>query len=205
MEFRILLPDVRMRWMHRQGQVERDSNGRALRVSGVTFDITERREVEEALELVTRFPAENPAPVMRLNEGRVVSFANPAAERLLALWGPRLGDDAPSEMVDVARTALSEGAKRNIDLSFDDRTYSVTFAPVRTANYVNLYFSDITDRKHLEREREDLLRKLTRSQEELLSKVGDLELFHDIAVERELKMMELEREVHRLKAMLAKS
>jgi PAS domain S-box-containing protein len=49
MEFRIVHPDGTVRWMHRQGQVERDAQGHAVRVSGITFDVTERKHAEEAL------------------------------------------------------------------------------------------------------------------------------------------------------------
>ena len=49
MEFRIVLADGSVRWLHRQGQVERDSEGRAVRVSGVTLDVTQRKQAELAL------------------------------------------------------------------------------------------------------------------------------------------------------------
>ncbi|TCZ59851.1 PAS domain-containing protein [Roseicella aquatilis] len=47
-EFRVVHPDGRIRWLRSQGRVtERDPlTGKALRAAGVTFDITERREAE---------------------------------------------------------------------------------------------------------------------------------------------------------------
>jgi len=51
-EYRIITPDAQIRWLRSQGRVtERDpATGRPLRAAGVTFDITERREAEEAAE-----------------------------------------------------------------------------------------------------------------------------------------------------------
>jgi PAS domain S-box-containing protein len=168
-------------------------------------DITERKAADEALELVRRLPAENPAPVMRLKKGYVVSFANPAAQRLLTVWGLRLGDEAPAEIRKVAQVALADAGKCTFEVTFDNHTFSVCVVPILPGDYVNLYFSDITERKRIEAEREDLLKRLKQSEETLLSKLADLELFHDVVVGRELKMVHLEKEVKRLTELVERS
>jgi two-component system, cell cycle sensor histidine kinase and response regulator CckA len=48
-EFRIVLPDGRVRWLADQGSVARDSGGKPIYVTGVSLDVTERRQVEERL------------------------------------------------------------------------------------------------------------------------------------------------------------
>ena len=48
-EFRILHPDGRIVWLYERGRVERDSEGRPIRLVGLSQDITERRRIEEAL------------------------------------------------------------------------------------------------------------------------------------------------------------
>jgi PAS domain S-box-containing protein len=48
-EYRILLPDGTVRWVNRKGLIDRDEHGRAVRLSGITFDVTERKHGEEAL------------------------------------------------------------------------------------------------------------------------------------------------------------
>ena len=45
----------------------------------------------------------------------------------------------------------------------------------------------------------DLVERLTASQTELQEKIHDLERFHDVVVGRELKMIELEKQVEELK------
>ncbi len=48
-EFRILLPDGRVRWIADQGTVGRDEQGRPRYLTGVCMDVTERRSSEERL------------------------------------------------------------------------------------------------------------------------------------------------------------
>ena len=48
-EFRIVLPDGRIRWIADQGRVERDAEGRPRFLTGVCTDVTDRRGAEERL------------------------------------------------------------------------------------------------------------------------------------------------------------
>jgi PAS domain S-box-containing protein len=49
LEYRVQLPDGTVRWVQQKGQIDRDEQGRPVRLSGLTFDITERKRGEEAL------------------------------------------------------------------------------------------------------------------------------------------------------------
>ncbi|HWN17626.1 MAG TPA: PAS domain S-box protein, partial [Gemmatimonadales bacterium] len=53
-EFRILLPDGRVRWLADQGRVVRDSKGNPLYMTGVCLDTTERKLTEERLRQAQR-------------------------------------------------------------------------------------------------------------------------------------------------------
>ena len=53
-EFRILLPDGRVRWIADQGEVRRDEQGRPVYLTGVGTDVTERRMAEERLRQAHR-------------------------------------------------------------------------------------------------------------------------------------------------------
>ncbi|RYE75203.1 MAG: PAS domain S-box protein, partial [Myxococcales bacterium] len=57
-EYRLVQPDGAVRWVAAEGRVIVDDEGTPLRLPGVTFDITERRETDEALaETETRYDA----------------------------------------------------------------------------------------------------------------------------------------------------
>ena len=54
LEFRIVRPDGSVAWLGHRGQSEYDSEGRPLRSFGVTMDITERKQAEQALREANR-------------------------------------------------------------------------------------------------------------------------------------------------------
>jgi PAS domain S-box-containing protein len=53
-EFRIVVPDGRIRWLADQGRVVRDSTGKLLYMTGVCLDVTERKQAEERLRQAQR-------------------------------------------------------------------------------------------------------------------------------------------------------
>jgi PAS domain S-box-containing protein len=53
-EFRIVLPDGKVRWLADQGRVVRDAVGRLLYMTGVCLDVTERKQVDERMRQAQR-------------------------------------------------------------------------------------------------------------------------------------------------------
>ncbi|MCX7965686.1 MAG: diguanylate cyclase [Syntrophorhabdaceae bacterium] len=49
MEFRVIRPDKNIRWVNAIGNVTKDDKGNVIRLFGTAQDITERKEIEEAL------------------------------------------------------------------------------------------------------------------------------------------------------------
>jgi two-component system, LuxR family, sensor kinase FixL len=65
-EYRVVLPDGAIRWLHSRGRVDLGADGKPCRVHGVSFDVTERKLSEQALlESEMRFrTVADAAPVM---------------------------------------------------------------------------------------------------------------------------------------------
>ena len=71
-EFRIVRPDGNFRWLKANGQVFRDASGVPVRMIGVNYDITERKQAESALreseEKYRLLFANNPNPMLVFDE-----------------------------------------------------------------------------------------------------------------------------------------
>jgi PAS domain S-box-containing protein len=108
-EYRLIDADGGERWIHGRGQVVRDEAGRALRILGVNFEVTKRRQAEEGLrESEARFRSlADSAPALMWITGEdgvrvfvnaaYVAFAGVSYEEALMLdWRSRLhADDLP--------------------------------------------------------------------------------------------------------------
>ncbi|WP_372727908.1 EAL domain-containing protein [Nocardioides sp.] len=120
-EFRVVLPDGRVRWLGSRGQLIRDEDGQSRRILGVLWDITARKEVElRAERLASRLASVVDSlgdAVIGSTEAGVITSWNRAAEQLLG-WRE---DEAIGRHLDLimspeqqqeaaeARSAVMEG------------------------------------------------------------------------------------------------
>jgi PAS domain S-box-containing protein len=149
-EFQLQRHDGEYRWMLDYGVPQFGAQKEFLGFIGSCVDITERKKLENALAEAGRLPNENPSPVMRLDQGIVIAYANPAAQQMMRHWRAAPGRKAPAEVVRVAIRALAADEGQLLDLAIGNRIFQISVVPFRTGGYVNLYFSDITQRKKAE-------------------------------------------------------
>jgi len=138
----------------------------ADRIMVIARDITERKKAEEQITKLAKFPAENPNPVLRISGYGTVIYANKASAALLKAWDCRVGESLPDQWQGLVLDALSSGQSQQTEVRCNGRIFSLTFAPVVDANYVNVYGHDVTERKKAEealREGRDYLERLTNS------------------------------------------
>jgi PAS domain S-box-containing protein len=136
-------------------------------VADLAWEITERKRTEEESVKLAKFPSENPYPILRLDRDGVVLYANQASQELLADWGCAEGGRAPEFWRDLVIEALATQTMRMVETHSGGRIYSVSVVPIVDANYVNLYGSNITERKQAESQREELIRELGAKNAEL--------------------------------------
>ena len=125
-------------------------SGEVARVIEYTLDITDRKKAEEEIESLARFPSENPSPVMRVNGGGVIRFANVASGEVLDEWGVAVGQRAPEFWARAVSEAIETRSQRTEDLACCGRDYMIVIAPVPEAGYANIYAFDVTERKRAE-------------------------------------------------------
>jgi PAS domain S-box-containing protein len=149
-DFRIILPDGEERVVHAQGKALFDEKNKPIRMKGTVQDITERKQLEKAIESIARLPYENPNPVMRLSQGHIINYANPAAQVMLSDWGSTIDQETPEEITEIAIESLHDGVHRELECSYNGHTYLLNLSPFPKEGYVNLYARDITKRRRSE-------------------------------------------------------
>jgi PAS domain S-box-containing protein len=108
---RIVRPDGTIRWVHATGHVALDGEGNPLRMFGTCHDITERKEIEEALRIQTELYLSMLNGLSELGEGVLLAegdemvYANPALSALFGLErSPPRSLRAFLDSVDPSRT-----------------------------------------------------------------------------------------------------
>ena len=189
------------------------------RIDELSQEIVRRKSLEGQLReerewFQTTLSSIGDAVIATDAEGRV-TFINPVAEKVTG-WQLREAVGQPLQTIfhiineqtrapaenPVVRV-LAEGlvvglANHTILITKGGYEYAIedSAAPIKNAEGkligVVLVFHDVTDRRLTEKE-------LQRSRSELYERVQELEQFHDVVVGRELKMIELEKEVQQLR------
>jgi PAS domain S-box-containing protein len=78
-EYRIVLPDGRIRWIGGRGRCLSEGDGRPTRLLGVSMDITERKQAEELFELATEA---SPSGTVLVNDHGQIMLVNAHVEEL---------------------------------------------------------------------------------------------------------------------------
>jgi len=152
-----------------------DEKGVPIGSVALGHDITERKKMQEQIESLARFPSENPNPVLRLSQDGILLDANEATDPLLQDWGCKVGSVAPKFWRDLAREAVASQSDRSVDLEVGERVYSFFVKPVKDAGYVNLYGTDITERKRME----EILRRSEQEKTAILENMSELVTYLD--------------------------
>ena len=145
----------------------------------IVQDITERKQLRVELELLARFPAENPEPVIRADSDGHVIYANAVSGPVLEAWGTSPGGYLPQPWPDTIAEVLRSGQCRAVEIRSGEKFLTFTLAPVVEAGYVNFFGQDITDRvkaevelRRSEREFREQAEELERQKAQLVNEVA---------------------------------
>ncbi len=138
---------------------------RFLEGLGASIGIAFARDRASAeITSLSKFPAENPAPVLRVTTDGELLFINKAGAIQLADWHLQVGRTVTPVLLSVVKHAIEENAMETHDLTCGEHMYSICIVPSSDFDYVNLYFFDITEQRtnelHLEEEKERAQRYL---------------------------------------------
>ncbi|MCK4751871.1 MAG: PAS domain-containing protein [Planctomycetes bacterium] len=129
-----------------------DEESKLKQVIEYTIDITERKKAEEEISNLAKFPDENPNPVVRISQDGTILYVNKASSCLLKVWRRSAGEVLPDSWQKHISKTLASGKPSETEIKCNGRIFSLTFAPIPKADYVNIYALDITERKRAEEE-----------------------------------------------------
>jgi class 3 adenylate cyclase len=110
--------------------------------------------------VVARFPDENPNPVLRVDgEGRLL-YANGASAPLLRLFGSVIGQKLPPRIRKRIVEAAAGSTGETLEVESESRTYLLKPVWVREFGFINVYGTDVTAARELEKAHEEVERLL---------------------------------------------
>jgi class 3 adenylate cyclase len=105
-----------------------------------------------AVKAVDRFPNLNPNPVLRISRDGRIQYANPASVPIQQALGVTVDDVLPADVLDrVMAAAGGGGGTEVIEVVAGDRTFELLVAAVYEFESINLYGTDVTARRLVER------------------------------------------------------
>lgn len=114
-EFRIVRPDGKIRHLKKRAHIRRDDNGRAMKLVGVSWDVSDLRELAGQLAeqhelLQVTLQSIDDAVITADREGRI-TWLNPAAEKLTR-WHC---SDAVGQPLNIVYRLQSESVERSLE------------------------------------------------------------------------------------------
>jgi PAS domain S-box-containing protein len=143
-EQKFLRPDQSIGHYYSTFQGVYDENGDLISIVGTILDITERKQADETIRSLARFPAENPNPVLRLNRDGKLLYANEAAFAQLTDWDFQADRPAPGILQNMVGEVFETQKTKTAELPCGERVFSFSIAPAPDDEYVNLYARDMT-------------------------------------------------------------
>jgi PAS domain S-box-containing protein len=125
-----------------------------------------KAKAEGEVRSVALFPQENPFPVLRVRDDGTLLYANRSSLGLLEVWQCTVGGSVPESIREVMRKARQEGSREELEVQVAGRDLRLTAMPIEGRDYINIYGTDLTERKRAEAElRESEVRFSTLAQE----------------------------------------
>ena len=129
-----------------------DQSGHAKQIAVLGTDITERKQAEENIRSLARFPTENPNPVLRIARDGSLLYSNQAAFTLLKKWKLKVGKPVPEVLRGPTCKVFETQKATRQEIPCGEHIFSIAIAPAPEGEDVNVYGRDVTERVQAEQE-----------------------------------------------------
>jgi len=99
----------------------------------------------------SKFLDQNPNPVLRITGDQVVEYANPSSKLTLRAIGVEVGEKLPDNFFEKIKAISDSGSSESVEVSADERTFSLLVVGVFEFGFINLYGTEITAALELEK------------------------------------------------------
>ena len=107
--------------------------------------------LEREIDAINRFPGQNPNPVLRMTEEGHLTYANESSAPIRAAFGVSVGDTlSPSMLTELAAAAVAT-PPGTVEVTYDRQTFAVLPVHVPELGVYNLYGTNVTGAKVVER------------------------------------------------------
>ena len=207
-EFRVILPDETIRFIHGNAYVVRDQTNKPIRMVGINYDITHRKNMEAEMQRLINIIDSSPDFIGTSDMKGNLMYHNSAAKQMVGIPVENTMEGLKIENLCAEKyleqvfneglpTAISEGVwKADIGLKhqIDGHEIPVSIALMVHRNadgvpeYTSTVMRDISDLKN--------------AMENLEKTNNELEIFNSMAIGREKRMIELKGKINNLSAKL---
>jgi len=106
---------------------------------------------EASVAGASSFPARNPNPVLRVALDGTLEYANEASEPIRRQLGVGVGDQVPKDFLEQLAAAAEVSPPASFELGCGLRTFAILAAALASGGGMNVYGTDITGEKVLEK------------------------------------------------------
>jgi len=100
---------------------------------------------------IDKFPNQNPHPVLRMSRAGRLTYANPASSLVRKALGVEVGDDLPTDVRERIQAVLDADRPGTLEVATDGRIYELLVVSVYEFDSINIYGTDVTAAREIER------------------------------------------------------
>jgi PAS domain S-box-containing protein len=147
-------------------------------IVAIYSDVSKQKKAEQEIFKLSKFPSENPNPILRVSKDGTLLYANNSSAELISYWKISAGNILPIEIIQLINQATSSKKQISIDVVVNDKIFSLTITPIPAENYFNIYGKDVTEER--------------KNQEEIIKYQSHLE---DLVAERTARLEIINKEL----------